>query len=102
MGDTLGQAQKGRYTVVKLPQYSNGPRALYSKFPLFSVRDALTLVVTDILERKDHGEERFAISSSLGYPFSSDAEDNPISAERGFKGCRISLWTGSIITVLLS
>ena len=85
IGDTLGQAQKCRYTVVKLPQYTNGPRADYALFPIFSVRDALVLIVEDILQRQEQGERLFVISSSLGYPFDSDQDSNPISAERSFK-----------------
>ena len=85
IGDDLGQAQSCRYTVVKLPQYTNGPRSQGSLFPLFSVKDALTLIVEDILERKEQGEEFFVISSALGYVFSSDADDNPRSARRGFE-----------------
>ncbi len=69
----------------KLPQYTNGPRADYALFPIFSVRDALQLIKTDILDRKEQGEELFVISSSLGYPFDSDPDSNPISAERSFK-----------------
>lgn len=88
MGDNLGQAQRCRYTVVKLPQYTNGLRfqsGVY--FPLFSVKDALTTIVEDILEKKEQGEQLFVISSALGYPFGSagDASQNPKSAEKGFK-----------------
>ena len=86
IGDELGQAQSCRYTVVKLPQYTNGPRSQGSLFPLFSVKDALTLIVQDIMERKEQGEDSFVISSALGSIFSSDnAEYDPTSARRGFE-----------------
>ena len=85
IGDQLGQAQSCRYTVVKLPQYTNGPRSQGSLFPLYSVKDALTLIVQDILERREQGEDSFVISSALGYVFSRDADDNPRSARRGFE-----------------
>ena len=89
IGDELGQAQSCRYTVVKLPQYINGPRSQGSLFPLYSVKDALTLIVQDILERKEQGENYFVISSALGHVFSRDADDNPRSARRGFE----AMWT---------
>ena len=89
IGDRLGQAQGCRYTVVKLPQYTNGPRSQGSLFPLYSVRDALTLIVQDILERKEQGESYFVVSSALGHVFSRDADDNPRSARRGFE----AMWT---------
>ena len=84
MGDELGQAQDCRFTVVKLPQYINGPRSTGTLFPLFSVKDALTLIVEDIMDKKEQGEELFVISSALGYLFSHDPDDHPISARRGF------------------
>lgn len=88
LGDLLGQAQKCRFTVVKLPQYTNSPRAGYSLFPLFSVRDAISMMKMDIVARKSEGEERFVISSPLGYPFGSDAEDNPVQAQKNF----VKMW----------
>lgn len=44
------------------------------------------------MERKEQGEELFVISSSLGYPFDSDQESNPISAERSF----IRMWNNAL------
>ena len=85
IGDELGQAQNCRYTVVKLPQYTNGPRSQGTLFPLFSVKDALTLIVQDIMEKKEQGEQLFVISSALGHAFSRDTDDNPTSARRGFE-----------------
>ena len=92
IGDKLGQAQSCRYTVVKLPQYTNGPRSQGSLFPLYSVKDALTLIVEDIMERKGRGEELFVISSALGHVFSRDADDNPKSARRGFE----AMWQNAL------
>ena len=99
MGDDLGQAQNCRYTVVKLPQYTNGVRyesgaynPVYAKFPLFSVRDALVLIIEDILERKEQGEEYFVISSALGYVFGSDPNEHPISSQRGFS----TMWENAL------
>lgn len=89
IGDELGQAQKCRFTVVKLPQYTNGPRAASGVlFPLFAAKDALNMIAQDIMTRKDQGEELFVVSSSCGYVFSFHPGYNPFSAEPGF----IRLW----------
>ena len=89
IGNSLGQAQNCRYTVVKLPQYTNGPRSQSGVlFPLFSARDALNKITQDIVERKEQGEEYFVISSACGYVFGSSAGYNPFSSERGF----IRMW----------
>ena len=85
LGDELGQAQACHYTVVKLPQYTNGPLSTGTLFPLFSVKDALNLIIEDIKERKEQGEELFVICSALGHVFGSDREENPRSARRGFE-----------------
>ena len=99
MGDDLGQAQNCHYTVVKLPQYTNGKRdesgeynPVNAKFPLFSVRDALVLIIEDILERKEQGEEYFVISSALGYVFGSDPDEHPVRSERGFS----TMWQNAL------
>lgn len=92
IGDKLGQAQSCRYTVVKLPQYINGPRSQGSLFPLFSVRDALILIMADIMERKEQGEEFFIISSALGHVFSNDEDDNPIDDREGFE----AMWQNAL------
>ena len=85
IGDTLGQAQNCRYTMVKMPQYTNGPRSESGiLFPLFSVKDALDMIRRDIAKRKAQGEELFIISSSMGYVFGSDSGDNPLREERRF------------------
>ena len=42
------------------------------------------MIKNDIVQRKEQGEERFIISSCLGYPFDSDSDSNPINAERSF------------------
>ena len=58
MGDTLGQAQNCRYTMVKLPQYTNGPRSTSGVlFPLFSAISAIEMIKEDIRQRKDQGEQ---------------------------------------------
>lgn len=89
LGENLGQAQNCRYTVVKLPQYTNGPRAQTGVlFPLFSVRDALGKIGQDIEERKEQGEENFVISSSCGYIFADGAGYNPPNIEPAF----IEMW----------
>lgn len=86
IGDQLGQAQKARFTVVKLPQYINGPRAASGVlFPLFSAVDALNMIKQDILARKEEGEELFVISSSCGYVFGDHPGYNPFSAEENFE-----------------
>ena len=86
IGDTLGQAQTCRYTMVKMPQYTNGPRSESGiLFPLFSVKDALNMIRQDIGERKNQGEELFEISSSMGYIFGSDGGANPLREERRFE-----------------
>ena len=99
MGDDLGQAQNCHYTVVKLPQYTNGvsdASGVYDpasvRFPLFSVRDALVMIVEDIMERKEQGEEYFVVSSALGYVFGSDPDEHPISSERGFS----AMWENAL------
>lgn len=87
IGDHLGQAQKCRYTVVKLPQYTNGPRSASGVlFPLFSVKDAIAMMTEDIEEKKRLGEEYFVISSAMGYPFGDqgDVSQHPKSAEKKF------------------
>lgn len=68
MGDVLGQAQNCRYTMVKLPQYTNGPRSGAGlSFPLFAAARAIIMIRQDIQQRKDQGENLFIISSSLGH-----------------------------------
>ena len=91
IGDDLGQAQNCRFTVVKLPQYTNGVRDEsgaynpdFPKFPLFSVRDALILIIEDILNRKEQREDHFVISSALVHVFGSDPDEHPIDEEKGF------------------
>lgn len=89
LGENLGQAQNCRFTVVKLPQYTNGPRAQTGVlFPLFSARDALSKIAHDILERKEQGEEHFVVSSSCGYIFDDRSGYNPMNRERNF----INMW----------
>jgi Subtilase family len=84
MGDTLGQAQNCRYTMVKLPQYTNGPRSRKGvSFPLFAAMNALILIQQDIQQRKDQGEKFFIISSSLGHLFRSNDRSN----EERFESC---------------
>ena len=85
LGENLGQAQNCRFTVVKLPQYTNGPRAQTGVlFPLFSARDALSKIKQDIEERKAQGEKYFVVSSSCGYIFSDHEGYNPMDEERSF------------------
>ncbi len=89
LGEHLGQAQNCRFTVVKLPQYTNGPRAQTGVlFPLFSVRDALSKIAHDILERKEQGEKYFVVSSSCGYVFADNPGYNPTNREPRF----IRMW----------
>ena len=86
MGDTLGQAQNCRYTMVKLPQYTNGPRSRSGVlFPLFSAISAIKLIVQDIRVRKDQGENLFVISSSMGYLFGGNGRYNSLSEEEDFE-----------------
>lgn len=83
IGDSLGQAQNFRYTMVKIPQYTNGARSQGGVlFPLFSVKAALDLIRQDISERRDQGEELFVISSSMGYALGSN---DPGSEEGRFE-----------------
>ena len=85
LGSNLGQAQNCRFTVVKLPQYTNGPRAETGVlFPLFSARDALSKIAHDISERKEQGEKYFVVSSSCGYIFSDAPGYNPMTKELNF------------------
>ena len=85
LGENLGQAQNCRFTVVKLPQYTNGPRSQTGVlFPLFSARDALSKIAQDILERKEQGEKYFVVSSSCGYLFDDSPGYNPMNRERNF------------------
>lgn len=66
IGDHLGQAQNCRYTVVKSPQYTNGPRSASGVlFPLFSGKDAIAMMTEDIEEKQRLGEEYFVISSAI-------------------------------------
>ena len=85
IGDQLGLAPACSFTVVKLPQYTNGPLGSNANFPLFSVRSALGLIKQDITSRRAQGETSFVISSSLGYPFGYDRDEHPVRAERSFK-----------------
>lgn len=91
IGDRFGQAQNCRFTVVKVPQYTNGQlNARGALFPLYSVKDALNMMKTDIEERKAQGERYFVISSPLGYPFGEQYGSSRNSrAERRFS----RLWT---------
>lgn len=85
MNDTLDQTQKYRYTMIKLPQYINGPRSKSDiLFPFFSAKDALNMIRHDIRERRDQSEELFVISSFMGYVFSSSAGYNPPNKEERF------------------
>ena len=85
IGDTLGQAQNCRYTVVKLPQYTNGPLSRHFLFPLFSIREAIGLIGQDIEERKAQGEVNFVISSTCGFLFANRPGYLPLRSERGFR-----------------
>ena len=84
LGDQLGLARGCKMTVVKIPMYTNGPRAGVgaANFPLSGVRSALG---RDIRNRQKRGENLFVISTALGWLFTDgDPKHHPADLVDGF------------------